>query len=79
VLEPSRTVARATVRSRLVERPWHNIAPAGLNLRTYLDQVGGNPIVITGGDHLRTPTHHHAYRSKVLQAACYLFVDYQSR
>ena len=72
-------MARATVRSRLVERPWHNIAPAGLILRTYLDQVDGNPMVTVGSYHPHTLTHHHAYRTKVLQADCSLFVDYQSK
>ena len=69
-------MARATVRSRLIERPWHNIAPAGLNLRTYLDRVDDNPMVTVGS---YTLIHHHAYRTKVLQADRSLFVDYQSK
>ena len=69
----------ATVRSRLIERPCYNIASAGLILRTYLDQADGNLMVAVGNYHSHTPAHHHAYRSKVLQAARSLFADRQPR
>jgi len=41
--------------------------------------VDGNPMVTVAIYHPHTLIHHHAYRTKVLQAACSLFVDYQSK
>ena len=64
----------AEVRERLIHRPCFNIAAAGLILRTYLDEVGGDLMRAVGNYHSHTPIHHHAYRLRVMGAASRLFV-----
>ena len=63
----------ATVRERLVTRPCFNIAAAGLILRTYLDEAGGDLMRAVGNYHSHTPVHHNAYRDRVMGAARSLF------
>ena len=61
------------VREQLLQRSCYNIAAAGLILRTYLDEAGGNLMQAVGNYHSHTPVHHQSYRVKVTQAAFVLF------
>ncbi len=64
---------RATVRARLIDRPCFNIAAAGLIVRTYLDEAGGDLMRAVGNYHSHTPIYHNSYRQRVLDAARSLF------
>ena len=63
----------AAVREQLLHRPCYNIAAAGLILRTYLDEAGGDLMQAVGNYHSHTPLLHQGYRAKVMQAAAVLF------
>lgn len=64
-----------TVQERLLNRPCFNIAAAGLIMRIYLDETGGDLMVAVGNFHSHTPLHHAAYQQKVLQSAVALFLQ----
>ena len=61
------------VRANLLARPCYNIAAAGLILRTYLDETGGELMRAIGDYHSHTPPLNQAYQSKVMQSAAALF------
>ncbi len=63
----------AVVRDRLVNRPCFNIAAAGLIMRRYLNEAGGDLMQAVGNYHSHTPVYHFAYRAKVIGAARALF------
>ena len=66
-------LAPAVVRDRLVNRPCFNIAAAGLIMRHYLDEAGGDLMQAIGNYHSHTPVYHFAYRAQVMEAARALF------
>lgn len=70
---------QATVRDRLIARPCFNIAAAGLIMRTYLDEAGGDLMQAVGNYHSHTQVHHNSYRKRVLDAARSLFVMPQTQ
>lgn len=63
----------AEVRRRLLEHPCFNIAAAGLIMRTYLDETGGDLMRAVGNYHSHTPALHQRYLQQVLQSARVLF------
>ena len=63
----------STVRSQLLVRPCYNIAAAGLILRTYLNETGGELMRAIGDYHSHTAPLNLAYQSKVMQSATVLF------
>ena len=63
----------AEVRDRLLNRACFNIAAAGLIMRTYLDEAGGDLMAAVGYYHSHTPALSQFYRSKVLRSATTLF------
>ena len=63
----------AFVRANLLGRPCYNIAAAGLILRTYLDETGGELMRAIGNYHSHTPPLNQAYQGKVMQSATALF------
>src|SRR3954470_17199393 len=63
----------AEVRERLLNRVCFNVAAAGLIMRIYLDETGGDLMRAVGNYHSHTPALNLAYQSKVLQSATALF------
>ncbi len=63
----------AEVRLRLLHRPCFNIAAAGLIMRTYLDEAGGDLMKAVGFYHSHTIALGENYRAKVVVAAAGLF------
>lgn len=61
------------VRRQLLGRACYNIAAAGLILRTYLDETGGELMRAIGNYHSHTPPLNRAYQAKVMQSAAGLF------
>jgi hypothetical protein len=61
------------VRAQLLSRGCYNIAAAGLILRTYLDETGGDLMLAIGDYHSHTPLLNAAYQIQVKQAAAALF------
>ncbi len=61
------------VRARLLTRPCFNIAAAGLIMRTYLDEAGGDLMKAVGFYHSHTPALGLGYKAKVVSAAWGLF------
>ncbi len=67
------SLPETTVSDRLLHRPCFNIAAAGLIMRTYLDEAGGELMVAVGNYHSHTPLYHAAYQERVLRSARALF------
>lgn len=63
----------AAVRLRLIARPCFNIAAAGLIMRTYLDETGGDLMRAVGDYHSHTPALNRDYQARVRGAALRLF------
>lgn len=63
----------AAVRHSLLHNACFNIAAAGLIMRTYLDEAGGDLLRGVGYYHSHTPALHEAYKTKVLRSATRLF------
>lgn len=61
------------VRARLLGRVCFNVAAAGLILRTYLDETGGDLLRAVGNYHSHTPALNRDYRARVLRSATILF------
>ena len=61
------------VRRRLVFDPCFNIAAAGVIMRTYLDETGGDLMLAVGDYHSHTPALNRGYQARVLGAARRLF------
>ena len=61
------------MRERLLGRACFNIAAAGLIMRTYLDETGGDLMQAVGNYHSHTRALNLWYQSKVLQSATILF------
>jgi hypothetical protein len=75
-LEPLARLSRlplAEVRRRLVDDACFNIAAAGVVLRSYLDETGGDLMRAVGDYHSHTPALNLDYRARVLAAARALF------
>ncbi len=64
---------QAEVRVRLLERSCFNIAAAGLIMRIYLDETGGDLMRAVGNYHSHTPALNQDYQSRVLRSATVLF------
>ncbi len=64
---------QAEVRDRLLARACFNIAAAGLIMRIYLDETGGNLLRAVGNYHSHTTTRNQDYQAKVLRSATLLF------
>ncbi len=64
---------QAEVRVRLLTGDCYNIAAAGLILRTYLDETGGDLLRAVGNYHSHTPHLNQSYQAKVLRSATDLF------
>ncbi len=62
-----------TVRERLLGRHCFNIAAAGLILRVYLNETGGNLLRAVGNYHSHTPALNQDYQARVLRSATLLF------
>ena len=67
------------VRARLLNRVCFNIAAAGLIMRTYLDETGGDLMRAVGNYHSHTRALNQLYQYKVLQSATILFQGGHSR
>ena len=65
----------AEVRARLLNRVCFNIAAAGLIMRIYLDETGGDLMRAVGDYNSHTPALNQAYQAKVLRSATILFQD----
>lgn len=63
----------ATVRQRLLGRVCFNVAAAGLIMRIYLDETGGDLMRAIGNYHSHTPALNLVYQQKVLRSATTLF------
>ena len=63
----------AEVRARLLERACFNIAAAGLIMRIYLDETGGDLMRAVGNYHSHTPALNQSYQERVLRSATILF------
>ena len=66
-------LSRYTKHPQLLSRACYNIAAAGLILRTYLDETGGDLMRAIGDYHSHTPLLNVAYQNQVRQAAAALF------
>ena len=66
-------LSEAEVRRRLLGQSCYNIAAAGLILRTYLDETGGDLMRAIGNYHSHTPFRNQAYQQKVMGSARRLF------
>ncbi len=64
---------QAEVRERLLGRACFNIAAAGLILRTYLDETGGDLMRAVGNYHSHTPLLNQAYQARVVRSAARMF------
>lgn len=63
----------AVVRQQLLGRACYNVAAAGLVLRIYLDETGGELMRAIGNYHSHTPPLNQAYQARVMQSAAILF------
>ncbi len=66
-------LSQATVRDRLLGQACFNIAAAGLIMRLYLDETGGDLMRAVGNYHSHSPALNQDYQSRVLRSAIYLF------
>ena len=66
-------MAPASVRFELLNSPCFNISAAGLILRTYLDETGGDLMRAVGNYHSHTPMLNEGYQTKVLRSATILY------
>lgn len=73
VLARYSNLSRDEVREKLLGQPCYNIAAAGLILRTYLDETGGDLMRAVGNYHSHTPVLNRLYRGKVMASAQRLF------
>ena len=71
-------LSQATVRERLLGQACFNIAAAGLIMRLYLDETGGDLMQAVGNYHSHSPALNQDYQSRVLRSAAYLFQAPQS-
>jgi hypothetical protein len=65
----------ASVRARLVEDPCFNIAAAGVIMRAYLNEAGGDLMRAVGYYHSHTRSLSEPYRVRVVGGAVRLFVQ----
>ena len=63
----------AAVRYELLTSPCFNISAAGLILRTYLDETGGDLMRAVGNYHSHTPMLNEGYQTKVLRSATIMY------
>ena len=63
----------ADVRERLLQRACFNIAAAGLIMRIYLDETGGDLMRAVGNYHSHTKALNETYQAKVMGSAALLF------
>ncbi len=63
----------AYVRTNLLSRACYNIAAAGLILRGYVNETGGDLLRAVGDYHSHTPQLNASYQLQVLQSAASLF------
>ncbi len=61
------------VQTRLLTRTCFNIAAAGLIMRIYLDETGGDLMRAVGNYHSHTPALNQGYQARVLRSATILF------
>ncbi len=61
------------VRARLLGRVCFNVAAAGLIMRIYLDETGGDLMRAVGDYHSHTPALNQDYQVRVLRSATALF------
>jgi hypothetical protein len=61
------------VRKRLIGDACFNIAAAGIVMRTYLNETGGNLMRAVGDYHSHTPALNFDYQTRVWRAAQHLF------
>ena len=61
------------VRDRLLNNVCFNVAAAGLIMRIYLEEAGGNLLQAVGDYHSHTPQLHDEYTAKVMRSAARLF------
>lgn len=66
-------LSEAEVREKLLGQSCYNIAAAGLIMRTYLDETGGDLMRAVGNYHSHTPALNQLYRGKVMASARRLF------
>ena len=66
-------LAAVEVRSRLLTRDCFNIAAAGLIMRTYLDETGGDLLRAVGNYNSHTAHFNLSYQAKVMRSASLLF------
>jgi hypothetical protein len=66
-------LSQADVRDRLLTRTCFNIAAAGLIMRIYLDETGGDLLRAVGNYHSHTPQLNQNYQAKVLRSATLMF------
>lgn len=65
--------SEAFVRQQLLDRACYNIAAAGLIMRTFLDETGGDLMKAVGDYHSHTQPLNLAYQAKVTKSAARLF------
>ena len=65
------------VRERLLHDPCFNIGAAGLVMRLYLNETGGDLMRAVGNYHSHTPARNLGYQAKVVEAARVLFAQRQ--
>lgn len=63
----------AEIRTRLLQRVCFNIAAAGLIMRIYLDETGGDLMRAVGNYHSHTPALNQDYQARVRRSAAILF------
>ena len=63
----------AAVRNDLLTSPCFNISAAGLILRTYLDETGGDLMRAVGNYHSHTPILNEGYQTRVLRSATIMY------
>ena len=66
-------LSQAEVRDRLLNRACFNIAAAGLVMRIYLDETGGDLMRAVGNYHSHTTVLNQNYQAKVMRSAALLF------
>ncbi len=67
------SLSPAEVQTRLLTRTCFNIAAAGLIMRIYLDETGGDLMRAVGNYHSHTPALNQSYQARVLRSASVLF------
>ena len=66
-------LSQAEVRNRLLNRACFNIAAAGLVMRIYLDETGGDLMRAVGNYHSHSTLLNQNYQAKVMRSAALLF------